>query len=104
MMVPPPRPAPSADGWSSGENQYDVYDRQPHQQQQQHHHQQQAGQDYMAAQQAAAAYAASQAAFNPQWNIGASEFVPKYDFISRFRARPPFYIHKHPIRLKSLFL
>jgi len=81
MMVPPPRPAPSADGWSSGENQYDVYDRQQ-QQQQHHHHQQQAGQEYMAAQQAAAAYAASQAAFNPQWNIGASEFVPKYDFIS----------------------
>ena len=28
MMVPPPRPAPSADGWSSGENQFDVYSQQ----------------------------------------------------------------------------
>jgi hypothetical protein len=25
MMGPPPRPAPSADGWSSGENQFDVF-------------------------------------------------------------------------------
>ena len=74
MMVPPPRPAPSADGWSSGENQYDVFDRQQQQQQQQQQHQQQ--QEYMAAQQAAFA-AASQAAYNSQWNIGASEFVPK---------------------------
>jgi hypothetical protein len=88
MMVPPPRPAPSADGWSSGENQFDVFNQhqqqqqqqQHHQQQQQHHQQQQQqfGQEFLAAQQQQAAYAASQAAYNSQWNIGASEFVPKY--------------------------
>ena len=65
-MMAPPRPAPSADGWSSGENQYDVYG-------QQQHHQQ----DFLASQQNA--FAGGQAAFNPQWNVGASEFIPKYE-------------------------
>ena len=28
MVAPPPRPAPSADGWSSGENQYCAFNPQ----------------------------------------------------------------------------
>lgn len=74
MMVPPPRPAPSADGWSSGENQFDVYSQQ-HQQQQ--HQQQQPPDDYrLMAQQNA--FGGGQGAYgSAQWNIGASEFVPK---------------------------
>ena len=74
MMVPPPRPAPSADGWSSGENQFDVYSQ--HQQQQ--HQQQQPQDDYRLLSQQNA-FGGGQGAYgSAQWNIGASEFVPKY--------------------------
>ena len=76
MMVPPPRPAPSADGWSSGENQFDVYSQ--HQQQQQQHQQQQPQDDYRLLSQQNA-FGGGQGAYgSAQWNIGASEFVPKY--------------------------
>merc|ERR1711963_749689 len=56
----PPRPAPNADGWSSGDDCLTWNDQQQHHQQQR---QQQQQQQWGIAQ--------------PQWNIGASEFVPK---------------------------
>ena len=97
----PPRPAPNADGWSSGENQYNQQQQYQgqwnsgaamstmlqqnlngaHQQfQQQHNHftSQEAQQHYAEQQRQAALEAqANQASHGWSFNIGASEFVPK---------------------------
>lgn len=105
----PPRPAPNADGWSSGENQYGQQQYQQGQwnspanmnpfgqqdingvnqfqqhnhftsQQSQQHYAQQQQQQALAAQSSHQAAAAASQAWN--FNIGASEFVPKNSNLS----------------------
>ena len=93
----PPRPAPNADGWSSGDDYLTWNDQQQHHQQQQHQHQPREdhfGQNshqnqYRTPAQSRLHYNQQQyqqrqqqqqqqwGIAQPQWNIGASEFVPK---------------------------
>ena len=104
----PPRPAPNADGWSSGDDYLTWNDQQQQQQQQQqpqHHHPRDDhfGQNshqhnqYRTPAQSRLHYNQQQyqqqrqqqqqwnMAAQPQWNLGASEFVPKYAIFFNFK-------------------